>query len=62
MSNPNGRITLEYSPEEMKVTQSLIDAGLLKSVKPRCNVQTVDFMPVTIVGRPLSETIVDERR
>jgi hypothetical protein len=51
-----------YTPEEEKVHQTLIEAGLLKEVKPRSLKSKMD-RPVGIVhGKPISETIIEERR
>jgi hypothetical protein len=51
-----------YSPEEWKAMQALVDAGLLKEIKPRCTERAVEYTPVPIQGKPLSETIIEERR
>jgi hypothetical protein len=51
-----------YSPAEWRVMQSLVDDGLLKEIKPRRLRRSIDFKPVPIKGKPLSETIVEERR
>ncbi len=42
--------------------QTLVEAGLLKEIKPRCQQSTVDYVPVPIQGKLLSETIIEERR
>jgi hypothetical protein len=54
--------TAGYTPEEWKAMQSLVDAGLMKEIRPRLKEPTVLFTPVAIQGRPLSETIIEERR
>ena len=54
--------TAGYSPEEWIAMQALVDAGLMKEIKPRCKKSVVDHMPVPIQGKPLSETIIEERR
>jgi hypothetical protein len=51
-----------YTPEEWQAMQTLVDAGLMKEIKPRCTQRTIEFTPVPIQGKPLSETIVEERR
>ncbi len=51
-----------YSDEEWKAMQALIDAGLMKEIKPRCKESLLQHTPVLIQGKPLSETIVEERR
>ena len=42
----------------------LVEAGLLKEVRPRrCDQQAFErFEPVEISGKPLSETVIEERR
>jgi hypothetical protein len=59
----------ESSPNANKIAdedyqQRLVDAGLLKQVKPRHREQQSfdSFRPVEISGKPLSETIIEERR
>jgi hypothetical protein len=59
----------QSSPSADKITdenyqQRLVDAGLLKHVKPRRRDQQAfdSFRPVEISGKPLSETIIEERR
>jgi hypothetical protein len=54
--------TAGYSPEEWKAMQALVDAGLLKEIKPRCKESAVEYTPVPIQGKPLSETVIEERR
>jgi hypothetical protein len=51
-----------YTPEEEKAHKALIEAGLLKRVKPR-SLKSKRDRPVGIIqGKPISETIVEERR
>lgn len=63
-----GHIALErlnssgYSSEEWKAMHALVNAGLMKEIKPRNSGSSMTFKPVTIQGKPLSETIVEERR
>ena len=54
--------TAGYSPEEWTAMQALVAAGLLKEIKPRYRQSVVDHTPVPIQGKPLSETIFEERR
>lgn len=50
-----------YTPEEERAHQALIKAGLLKEVKPR-SLESKMNRPIGIVpGKPISETIVEER-
>ena len=58
-----------FSPTEDEIAdgeyqQRLVEAGLLKQVKPRHRDQQAfdRFRPVEISGKPLSETIIEERR
>jgi hypothetical protein len=53
---------LGYTPEEEAVHQALMEAGLLKEVKPRTWEDTSNRPMGTIQGKPLSETIIEERR
>jgi hypothetical protein len=54
--------TAGYSPEEWMAMQALVASGLMKEIKPRYNQSIVDHTPVPIQGKPLSETILEERR
>ncbi len=51
-----------YSLQEYKAMQSLVEAGLMKEIKPRPKGPFVQHTPVPIQGKPLSETIIEERR
>ncbi len=51
-----------YSQQEWTAMQALIDAGLMKEIKPRFQGHSAEFKPVPILGKPLSETIIEERR
>jgi hypothetical protein len=55
---PNGRLSDE------KYQMRLVEAGLLKEVKPRRPDQKAFecFQPVEFSGKPPSETIIEERR
>ena len=54
--------TAGYTPEEWKAMQALVDTGLMQEIKPRCIERGIEFTPVPIQGKPLSETIIEERR
>ncbi|MCW3100201.1 MAG: hypothetical protein JWL77_5819 [Chthonomonadaceae bacterium] len=54
--------TAGYSHEEWTAMQTLIDAGLIKEIKPRTKKSVTDYVPVPIQGKPLSETVIEERR
>jgi len=51
-----------YSPEEERVHQALLQAGLIKEIKPRHRQSKLDRPLIPIQGKPLSETIIEERR
>jgi len=51
-----------YSPEEEQVLQELLKVGLLTEIKPRRIDHQVAYPLVPIQGKPLSETILEERR
>lgn len=53
---------LGYSLQEWNAMQSLVRSGVLKEIRPRYLPSAVDFTPVEILGEPLSETIIAERR
>jgi hypothetical protein len=56
----------ERTPEEKRaaVHRALVQAGLVRDVKrPPLDLKTYrEFEPVPITGKPLSETIIEERR
>lgn len=54
--------TAGYSPEEWTAMQALVAAGLMKEIKPRYSQSVLNHTPVPIQGKPLSETILEERR
>lgn len=41
--------------------QELVNAGVLTHI-PKGRPKDFDFKPVTVVGKPVSETIIEERR
>ena len=51
------------SPEDL-LDQRLLDAGLISEIPPRIKDFTPyhNRRPVTVTGKPISETIVEERR
>ena len=51
-----------YSPEEERVLQELLKVGLLTEINPRRTDRQVAYPRVPIQGKPLSETILEERR
>jgi len=44
------------------VLQEMLKIGLLMEIKPRCTDRQVAYPLVPIQGKPLSETILEERR
>lgn len=41
----------------------LLEAGIISDLpKPLAERQASDFLPITVQGKPLSETIIEERR
>ena len=54
--------SLEYTEEEQCVHQKMLESGFLKRVKPRTGISKLDRPLGTIEGKPLSETIIEERR
>ena len=51
-----------YSSVEEQVLQELLKVGLLTEIKPRHIGRQVAYPLVPIQGKPLSETILEERR
>jgi len=51
-----------YVPAEERVLQEMLKVGLLTEIKPRRIDQQVAYPLVPIQGKPLSETILEERR
>lgn len=51
-----------YTPEEARVHQMLIEARLLKKGKPRSQECKMNRATGEIIGKPISETIIEERR
>ena len=47
---------------EMLLQKILFEAGLLREIKPPSKISFDDFPPIEIKGKPLSETIIEERR
>jgi hypothetical protein len=51
-----------YAPEEERVLQEMLKVGLLTEIKPRRTARQSAYPLVPIQGKPLSETIREERR
>ena len=48
---------------EAQLQQALQQDGLLNEVKPsRSEIKSANFQPVAVTGKPVSETIIEERR
>ena len=51
-----------YAPGEERVLQEMLKVGLLTEIKPRRTDRQIVYPLVSIQGKPLSETIREERR
>lgn len=51
-----------YGPAKEQVLQEMLQVGLLTEIKPRRTDRQVAYPLVPIQGKPLSETILEERR
>jgi hypothetical protein len=55
-----------YIPDEARVEkrfkQKLVELGLLKEVKAPSGVPEGDRTPIKVKGKPLSQSIIEERR
>ena len=52
----------DYSHEEERVLQEILKVGLLTESKPRRTDRQVAYPLGPIQGKPLSETVLEERR
>lgn len=57
----NERKAANTSERQERFLQHLLNKGLIKRIPPRQNLAR-DFRPIRIKGKPLSETIIEERR
>lgn len=57
----NEREAIETRERQEQFLQHLLNEGLIRRIPPRKNLRR-DFRPVPIKGKPLSETIIEERR
>ncbi len=48
--------------EDLQLQQALFEAGMLREIKPPRHRKIGDFKAIKIKGKPLSETIIEERR
>ena len=51
-----------YSPDEWRAMQALLQAGLLTEIKPRRTITDSGRRLIRVDGKPVSETIIEERR
>ena len=54
--------TMGYSQAEWGALQAMLQAGLLTEIKPKSIGRKVERPEIIIEGKPLSETIIEERR
>jgi hypothetical protein len=47
---------------DQRLQEALLKKGLLREIKPPRENKIRDFEPIKIKGKPLSETIIEERR
>ena len=47
---------------ELRLQQALFEKGLLREIKTSRRSKLGNFKPIKIKGKPLSETIIEERR
>lgn len=52
----------EPENDDLRLQKALFDAGLLHEIKPPRKSGMGDFKAIKIKGKPLSETIIEERR
>jgi len=55
--------TMPVRPTEKELERKLFEAGLLSEIKPKAAADVYrKFKPIPVKGKPVSETIVEERR
>jgi lambda repressor-like predicted transcriptional regulator len=52
----------ENDDTDLRLQRALYEDGLLEEIRPRSLSKFTPFKPVKISGKPLSETIIEERR
>jgi hypothetical protein len=52
----------QYSPEEERFHQALLAVGLVKEIKPPRRIPTGQRRLIQARGKPVSETLLEERR
>jgi hypothetical protein len=48
--------------DDLRLQEALFAAGLINEIKPRRDGKMGDFTPIKIKGKPLSETLIEDRR
>jgi hypothetical protein len=51
-----------YTPEEEAVHKALLDAGIVKEIRPRSRQSKLNRPLGKVIGKPVSETILEDRR
>jgi hypothetical protein len=54
--------TLQAADLDQRLQRALYEAGLVREIKPRVKRPRVRRPPIKIKGKPLSETIIEDRR
>ena len=54
--------TLEAGGLDQRIQRAMYEAGLVSEIKPRVKRPRVRPAPIKIKGKPLSETIIEDRR
>jgi hypothetical protein len=52
----------EEDDPDQRLQRRLYAKGMISEIKPRRTGKIADFTPIKIKGKPLSETIIEERR
>ncbi len=52
----------EAETEDLRLQKALFDAGLLREIKSPRRRRLGDFKAINIKGKPISETIIENRR
>ena len=52
----------EAEAEDLRIQKALFEAGLLREIKSPRRRKIGDFEAIKIEGKPLSETIIEDRR
>jgi len=51
-----------YSPDEERFHEALLASGLVKEIKPPCMTPSGRHPLIQAQGKPVSETLIEERR